>query len=183
MTEEELALRAKQGDQAAFEQIIKAYTPLVRSRVHGYFLLGAETEDAMQEGMIGLFRAIRDYDPERGSLRAFADLCVRRQMLDAVKGASRGKHAPLNSAVSIEEQAPRLPPAPQGDPEQALLNRELYQTLIDQLKPALSRMETQVLELFLAGERYTEIALRLGKPPKSIDNALQRIRAKCRELD
>ncbi|MCL2432929.1 MAG: sigma-70 family RNA polymerase sigma factor [Clostridia bacterium] len=179
MTDETLALKAQQGDQAAFEQLLASYTALVRSRVHGFFLLGADAEDAMQEGMIGLFRAIRDYDPERGPLRAFADLCVRRQLTDAVRGATRSKHAPLNSATPLD---PAIS-TDQGDPERALLNRELHQTLIEQIKPVLSRMEAQVLELFLAGERYTEIAGRLNKPPKSIDNALQRIKAKIQKQE
>ena len=188
--ENQLVLQAQHGDQGAFERLINAYTPLVRARVHGYFLLGADIEDAMQEGMIGLFKAIRDYLPQSGSLRAFADVCIRRQVVDAIRTASRNKHRPLNQAVSFSTLLTADPAgglwditaSSQTDPEATLLAQEGETLLEAKLAPVLSALEMQVLRLYLAGCGTADMARALDRTPKSIDNALQRIRKKVQAV-
>nr|MDD6335979.1 RNA polymerase sporulation sigma factor SigH [bacterium] len=189
-TDETLALAAQAGDEAALERLLEGYKPFVRARVRGYYLMGADNEDMMQEGMIGLYKAIRDFNPARGvSLHAFADICIRRQMVSAIRAAARHKHSPLNSSVSLDlpmadddVRLGDLVASSGANPEEVLLVQESYDTLESRISPMLSEMERRVLRGFLQGKSYSQIAADLGRTPKSIDNALQRIRQKVQSL-
>lgn len=187
-TDEAIVLLAQEGDKDALVHLLESYKNLVRIKARGYFLIGADHEDIVQEGMIGLYKAIRDYRSDRqSSFRAFADLCVKRQIITAIKTATRQKHLPLNSYVSLnkpiydEESERTLLDVIEGrvtNPEELYINQEEYssiQTMIDEL---LSGFERQVLSAFLDGKSYQEIADSLGRHVKAIDNALQRIKKK-----
>jgi len=182
-TEEALALQAQAGDNAAWEVLLTQLSPLVRACVNGYFLMGADRDDTLQEGMIGLFRAIRAYQPSRGvPLRAFAIACIRRAVVDAVRAAARQKHLALNQAQSLSDEELQPAAGLETDPEYVLLKQEFYDQLQLQLHPRLSSLEQRILPLFLAGNTYTEIAAQLDLPPKSVDNAIQRIRTKAQGM-
>lgn len=187
-TDEEIVLLAQEGDKDALVHLLETYKNLVRIKARSYFLIGADHEDIVQEGMIGLFKAIRDYRSDRqSSFRAFADLCVKRQIITAIKTATRQKHMPLNSYVSLNkpiydgESDRTLLDVIEGrvtNPEELYIHQEEYssiQTMIDEL---LSSFERQVLSAFLEGKSYQEIADSLGRHVKAIDNALQRIKKK-----
>ncbi len=188
MTDEEVVALAQSGDGQALAFLLDKYKNFVRSKARSYFLIGADHEDIVQEGMIGLYKAIRDFKPARlTSFRAFAELCVKRQIITAIKTATRQKHFPLNSYVSLnkplydEESDRTLLDVIEGrvtNPEDLYISQEDFghiQTKIDQL---LSELEQQVLAAFLDGKSYQEIAELLGRHVKSIDNALQRIKRK-----
>ena len=189
--DEELVLMAQNGDDAAQEYLLDKYKSLVRARSRAYFLIGADSEDIIQEGMIGLYKAVRDYNEEKNaSFRSFAELCVNRQMITAIKAATRQKHQPLNSYVSLnkpvyeEESEQTYMDFLQSDssallnPETLLIGQENKHFLEDQMVKNLSSFETRVLVLYLQGRSYFEIAHVLDKPEKSIDNALQRVKKK-----
>ena len=191
MTDEEVALVAQQGDKDASEYLLNKYKNFVRSKARSYFLVGADHEDIVQEGMIGLYKAVRDYNEEKNaSFRSFAELCVNRQMITAIKAATREKHQPLNSYVSLnkpvyeEESEQTYMDFLQSDssallnPETLLIGQENKHFLEDQMVKNLSSFETRVLVLYLQGRSYFEIAHVLDKPEKSIDNALQRVKKK-----
>ena len=188
MTDEEIALLAKQGDADASEYLLNKYKNFVRSKARSYFLIGADHEDIVQEGMIGLYKAIRDYRPDRlASFRAFADLCIKRQIITAIKTATRQKHIPLNSYVSLnkplyEEDGERtLLDMIEGqvtNPEELYINQEEMSSIQAMIDKLLSSFERQVLSAFLDGRSYQEIADMLGRHVKAIDNALQRIKMK-----
>lgn len=179
---------AASGNHVAMERLMDQYKPLVRARARAYHLAGADHEDLVQEGMIGLFKAIRDYRTTTGARFAgFADLCVTRQIQSAVKAAARKKHLPLNTYLSLSAG----PSEQEGDaavsalrepefaePESHLILREDARQLVRTLDKDLSPLERQVVALYMAGENYQTIALRMKRTPKSIDNALQRIRRK-----
>ncbi len=173
-----LDLAASSND--AMRELIHRHTRLVRACARPLFLAGADHEDLVQEGMIGLVEAIRLYDPGSGtSFQSFAALCIRRQMVSAVRAASAQKHAPLNESVSFEVVLSREYPFSGADPESELIVREGLRELMDALRTVLTNTEKAVLEFFLDGLSYQEIAERIGKPRKSVDNAVQRIRRKA----
>lgn len=189
-SDEELVRRARGGDDRALGEVLGRYRILAKARARAYFLAGAEEEDVVQEAMIGLYKAVRDFDPAMtGSFRAFADLCVTRQVLTAVKTASRRKHGPLNSYVSLHatvgsggddgrQLADVLPLPTAADPADLLISAERARALRRQVDEELSRFETEVLGLYVDGRSYTEIADRLRRHVKSVDNALQRVKRK-----
>lgn len=185
-----LVSRARAGDSAAMTQIIERYRGFVRLKASSYFLAGGEVEDLVQEGLIGLFKAVRDYRPDReASFRSFAELCVTRQIITAIKTAARNKHQPLNSYVSFShsragsgEQETTLAEVLAGDPvadplTQAISTEEL-RSLLDCLGTSLSPLESAVLAMYLEGRSYEEIAQLQDCTPKTVDNALQRVKRK-----
>jgi len=189
--EDELLVLAKDGDQGAFEQLVHAYQRIIRMHARRYFLQGAEYEDLIQEAMLGFFKAVRDYRADSGSFRTFAELCINRQVITAVKAASRLKHLPLNSAHSLE--APRYRGDDDGrvsdglgDPravfEPTFLQSEEVKGIMAVLQQRLSIFEYSALLLWLDGHSYQEIGKRLAKPLKSVDNGLWRVKCKIRRL-
>ena len=187
-----LANRNGENDADAItDYLCDKYKNLVRKKANALYLIGAEKEDLIQEGMIGLFKAIRDFDATKEvSFYHFAKLCISRQMYHAIEASQRRKHAPLNSYVSFFEETGKeggitledvLEADTDQDPEKLLILRESYRDFYDGLEQRLSPMEKQVCELYLQGKNYHQIADILGKSSKSIDNALQRIRKKISE--
>ncbi len=189
MGDEAIALKAQQGDIYATEYIIKKYKNLVKSRSRTYFLIGADKEDIVQEGMIGLFKAIRDFKTEKcASFKTFAELCITRQIITAIKTATRQKHIPLNSYISLNKPVfeddteqtliDTLSEKTVFNPEEIMITKEHFSDLREKMSKNLSKLEWNVLSLYLDGKSYVEIAKKLNKSEKSIDNALQRIKRK-----
>ncbi|WP_213974063.1 RNA polymerase sporulation sigma factor SigH [Tepidanaerobacter acetatoxydans] len=189
MTDEEVVCEAANGDHEALEYLINKYKNFVKSKARSYFLIGADREDIIQEGMIGLYKAIRDFNPERlSSFRAFAELCITRQIITAIKTATRQKHIPLNSYVSLnkplyDEDSDRtlldiLSGVKISDPEELIISQEEFEEIEDKIGEILSKLEWQVLMAYLGGKSYQEIAKDLKRHVKSIDNALQRVKRK-----
>lgn len=191
MTDEVLAGLAQAGDREAEDILIRRYVEMIRGKAHLYFIVGADSEDVIQEGMIGLFKAIHDYSGNReATFKTFAELCINRQILTAVKTASRRKHQPLNDSVSLstpvdETGGGTLEESLGGDmasnPEVVFMENTLSSLLTDENSTLFSSMERRVLKEYLAGRKYPEIAKLLGKSYKTIDNAMQRIRKKINE--
>ena len=185
LEDEELILRYRAGEEAVLDYLLDKYKNLVRSRARAMFLAGGETDDLIQEGMIGLFKAVRDYETDKGTaFRSFAALCVERQMLSAVQNSNRKKHSPLNSSVSLDadpENEIWTSGRAEGNPEEILIDRENAELLEGKIRDFLSPLENRVLDLYLEGYSYIDIGEKLNKPPKSVDNALRRIRGKIRE--
>lgn len=193
LTDEELILRLRDGDSRITEYIIDKYKDLVRKKSKSMYILGADHEDLLQEGMIGLFKAIRDYDAGRdASFYTFAELCVARQIYTAVQSAGRKKHSFLNFYVSLygdqERNGEKYPELIQElvawdtkNPEELVIDKENLESLEKMIEKELSSFEKQVLELCLTGMNYTEIARVLGRTDKATDNALQRIKTKIRK--
>jgi RNA polymerase sporulation-specific sigma factor len=189
MTDEEVVCEAINGDHDALEYIIHKYKNFVKSKARSYFLIGADREDIIQEGMIGLYKAIRDFNPNKlSSFRAFAELCITRQIITAIKTATRQKHIPLNSYVSLnkplyDEDSDRtlldiLSGVKISDPEELIISQEEFEDIEDKMGEILSKLEWQVLMAYLGGKSYQEIAKELKRHVKSIDNALQRVKRK-----
>lgn len=189
ISDEELLSMSSMGSEAAEEELLRRYKNFVRRKVRAYFLVGADSDDIVQEGMIGLYKAIRDYDPKKNdNFKAFAELCITRQVITAVKASNRNKHTPLNSYVSLnrpvfenESDATLFDVITQktaSDPEELVIDAEAVSEIKSKAKGVLSKFEFEVFEQFLKGDSYTEIAERTGRQPKSIDNALQRIKKK-----
>ena len=179
-SDKELIRRLRAGESAIEEYLLEKYKPFVKSRSRALFLVGGDKEDLIQEGMIGLFKAIRDYDPENGApFAAFAKLCVERQLYTAIEAAGRMKNAPLNAYISLSEEAENLM---DGGIEESVIEKANYQQMYAALQTHLSVMEKEVLEFYLEGKDYTEIAEIMGKSAKAIDNALQRIKGKIRKI-
>ncbi len=187
--DDNMVFRAKAGDEKSLNHILKKYRNFVRAKAKPFFIVGADKEDILQEGMIGLFKAIRDYDEEKTvSFRAFAELCVTRQIITAVKAATRQKHIPLNSYISLNKPMSEEDPDKTlmdmmknshiSDPEQLIISKEEMKRIEEKTKEMLSEFETRVLSLYLKGYSYNEISEKLCKHPKSVDNALQRIKRK-----
>ena len=177
-SDEELIGRLRAGESAIEEYLLEKYKPFVKSKSRVLFLVGGDKEDLIQEGMIGLFKAIRDFKMENGApFASFAKLCVERQMYTAIEAAGRQKNAPLNGYISLSEESEHLL---EYGIEEAVIEKESYQQIYANVQNRLSPMEKDVLELFLEGKDYTEIAKILGKTDKSIDNALQRIKGKTK---
>ena len=190
MEDAELAERARRGDNDALDFLMSKYKNHVRKKARSYFLIGADRDDLIQEGMIGLYKAIRSYDADkRKSFYAFAELCITRQMITAIKTATRKKHFPLNSYVSLDGTAYESDDASQrlidvtvgmeeSTPEQIYLEKESIRDINKMIDDKLSLLERDVLEMYLMGYTYGQIASMLDKPQKSVDNALQRAKAK-----
>lgn len=189
MTDEEIVELAQQGEQSAVEYLVDKYRNFVRAKARSYFLIGADKEDIIQEGMIGLFKAIRDYKTDKlTSFRAFAELCITRQIITAIKTATRQKHIPLNSYVSLnkpiyDEESDRtlmdiLSTTKITNPEEIIISREEFIFIERKMGEILSSLEWKVLMAYLEGKSYQEIAVELKRHVKSIDNALQRVKRK-----
>ena len=192
-TDEQVAMLAQGGDTVALEYLLGKYKNFVRSKARSYFLIGADHEDIVQEGMIGLFKAIRDYQPDRlSSFRAFAELCITRQIITAIKTATRQKHVPLNSYVSLnkpiyDEESDRtlmdvIVEGHAQNPEELIIGKEDLVSIRDRVDQVLSGLEQDVLAAYLDGKSYQEIAQKLGRHVKSIDNALQRVKRKLEKF-
>ena len=186
----QLVMRARIGDGKALDELIRRYHGFVRLKASSYFLAGGDAEDLIQEGLIGLYKAVRDFSPEKSSFRSFAELCVTRQIITAIKTATRFKHAPLNTYVSFshtpagqESEADctlgdALPGPSVDDPSVCVISTEELQSLVFTLGTGLSKLEADALKLYLEGESYETMAERLGCDTKTIDNALQRVKRK-----
>lgn len=184
-SDEELIFRLRQGETDISDYLMEKYKEFVRKKARTMFLIGGETDDLIQEGMIGLFKAIQNYQPDREtSFRTFANLCIDRQLCSAVQYSNRQKHLPLNSYVSLsdENESEHLEGSWSEDPETIMIDQESVRNLELEIAKALSPMENKVLNYYLRGYGYVKIAEIMGKTPKSIDNALQRIRGKVRNF-
>lgn len=189
MLDEDIVENAKKDDLAALEFLIRKYKNFVRAKARSYFLIGADREDIIQEGMIGLYKAIRDFNKDkRSSFKAFAELCIQRQIITAIKTATRQKHIPLNSYVSLnkpiyDEESDRtlldvLSGVKITDPEELIISKEELKNIENKIGEILSDLEWEVLMAYLEGKSYQEISAELDRHVKSIDNALQRVKRK-----
>lgn len=187
--DEEVVMEAKASNNKAQEYLISKYENFVKAKAKSYFLIGADKEDIYQEGMIGLYKAIRDFNPEKStSFKAFAEICVTRQIITAIKTATRQKHIPLNTYVSLnkpiyEEESERtlldvLSGLKISDPEELMISKEQMHFIEEKISEVLSGLEREVLTSYLDGKSYQEIACDLERHSKSIDNALQRVKRK-----
>ena len=193
MTDEEIVrIAQRDGDGAALEYLLNKYKNFVRTKARSYFLIGADHEDIVQEGMIGLYKAIRDFREDRlASFRAFAELCVTRQIITAIKTATRQKHIPLNSYISLnrpiyEEDSDRtlldvITEEVPSNPEEMLIDREDFSVIEGRIGQMLSDLEKQVLIRYIEGKSYVEISEEMNRHVKSVDNALQRIKRKLQK--
>lgn len=173
--------RLRKGEGEILDYLMEKYKDLVRRKARALFLIGGDTDDLIQEGMIGLFKAVRNYCPDReASFQTFANLCVERQLYNAVNNSNRKKHLPLNSYVSLsrEDEDLSMDYRRMETPEEILIDRENASSLEAEIREMLSQMENTILEYYLEGKSYAAIADRIGKPIKSVDNALKRIRKK-----
>lgn len=191
MTDEALVERSHAGDARADETLCERYKNIVRIKARPYFLIGADREDLVQEGMIGLYKAIRDYTPDHNAVfRSFAEMCIVRQLISAIKRATRKKHAPLNTYVSLygstfaeedNRERPLLDTMAMvrtESPEDAFISKESTEHILGSIEKLLTPLEKQVLDLFMDGYSYQQIAAVLGRGTKTVDNALQRIKRK-----
>jgi RNA polymerase sporulation-specific sigma factor len=187
----QLVLRARNGDEDALDQLIRRYTGFVRLKASSYFLAGGDSEDLIQEGLIGLYKAVRDFRSDKEtSFRSFAELCVTRQIITAIKTATRFKHQPLNQYISFSHTpagqdtegectlGDALPGSAVEEPSVVVISTQELQSLIFTLGTGLSRLESDALRLYLEGSSYEEMAAELGCDTKTIDNALQRVKRK-----
>jgi len=189
LEDEQIAVIAQSGNEDALEYLLYKYKNVVRSKARSYFLVGADREDIVQEGMIGLYKAIRDYNPNRAaSFHGFAELCITRHIISAIKSATRLKHTPLNSYVSLnksvfDEDSDRtlldvLPPETEQDPQELYIRQENRMAIEGKLTEILSGFERDVLNYYLQDKSYQEISVLMQRRAKSVDNALQRIKRK-----
>ncbi len=191
LSDEQIIEKIKQGDEEALVYILNKYKELVNMKVSKYFIVGAERDDTVQEGMIGLFKAIKSFDPDKqNSFKSFANICIERQLITAIKSSNRQKHMPLNSYLSLntaaydnEEDSVELIETFNNktveDPLETIMKQEYLNEVEDAVNKNLSKFEKQVLDRFLRGESYVKIAKNLDSPVKSVDNAIQRIRKKA----
>ncbi|WP_423230097.1 RNA polymerase sporulation sigma factor SigH [Caloramator mitchellensis] len=193
MIDEEIVAMAQEGDRCAEEYLIFKYMNYVKAKAKAYFLIGADKEDIFQEGMIGLYKAIRDFKNDKlSSFRAFAELCITRQIITAIKTATRQKHIPLNCYISLnkpvfEDESERtlidvISSLHISDPEELIISKEERKKIEKRMLETLSDLEIEVLRCYLDGKTYQEIACDLDRHAKSIDNALQRIKRKLEKL-
>ena len=195
MTDEQLLCDYKNGNQEIMDYLMVKYKSMVRKKARAMYLLGGENEDLIQEGMIGLIKAVRDFDvTQKTSFSSFAELCVSRQMYSAIEASNRKKHLPLNSYISLYEDSEQegegrslplidtIESSKENDPEVLYFGKEYTEAFAEQLKELLSLLENHVLYLHLMGTDYRTIAELLGKSPKSVDNALQRIKTKAQKI-
>ena len=190
-TDEQLISKIREGNEQALTYLLNRYKPLVNHKVSKFFIVGAEKEDIIQEGMIGLYKAIRSFDTEKqNSFKTFANMCVERQLITAIKTSTRQKHQPLNSYVSLngsaytnEEDSMELIETFNNksveDPLDTMMKEEFYKEVSSTIESSLSKFEKQVLDRFIQGESYEVIAQKVDAPVKSVDNAIQRIRKKA----
>ena len=193
-TDEELIMDFRGGDTAIMDYLLEKYKPMVKKKAKAMYLLGGDSDDLIQEGMIGLFKAVRDYDSaQEASVGTFAQICVTRQLYSAIRASRRKKHLPLNSYISLydneeisEEKESELIQmqnvASTNNPEDLVIHKESEDSFMNELEGNLSELERKVLYLHLLGTDYRTIAKLLGKSPKAVDNALQRIKTKAEEL-
>ncbi len=192
LTDEEIISQIKQGDESALVYLLEKYKDIVNAKVGKYFIIGAEREDVIQEGMIGLFKAIKDFNPEKqNTFKSFANICVERQLITAIKSSNRQKHMPLNSYLSLNTAAydnndensveliDTFDSKTVEDPLETIMKEEYYNEIQNAVNKSLSKFEKQVLDRFIKGESYVTIAKKLDSPVKSVDNAIQRIRKKA----
>lgn len=192
LTDEEIILKVRQGDEQALVYLLDKYKQLVHMKVGKYFMIGAEKEDIVQEGMIGLFKAIKTYNAEKNNaFKTFANMCVERQLITAIKTSNRQKHMPLNSYLSLNisaydkndddstELLDTFDSKTMEDPLETIMQKEHYEEIENAIDKNLSKFEKKVLDQYMKGESYTVIAQKLDSPVKSIDNAIQRIRKKA----
>ena len=195
MTDEQLLCDYKNGNQEIMDYLMVKYKSMVRKKARAMYLLGGENEDLIQEGMIGLIKAVRDFDvTQKTSFSSFAEICVSRQMYSAIEASNRKKHLPLNSYISLYEDSEQegegrslplidtIESSKENDPEVLYFGKEYTEAFAEQLKELLSPLENHVLYLHLMGTDYRTIAELLGKSPKSVDNALQRIKTKAQKI-
>ena len=192
LTDEEIILQIKNGDEKALTFLLDKYKDLVNMKVGKYFLIGAEKEDIVQEGMIGLYKAIKNFDKSKqNTFKTFANMCIERQLITAIKTSNRQKHMPLNSYLSLntsaydndDENSVELMDTFNNDsvedPLETIMKKEYYEQVQKSMDESLSKFEKQVLDRFIKGESYNIIAQKLNSPVKSVDNAIQRIRKKA----
>lgn len=192
LTDEQIISQIKQGDESSLSYLLEKYKELVNIKVGKYFMIGAEREDIVQEGMIGLFKAIKNYNEDKqSSFKSFANICIERQLITAIKSSNRQKHMPLNSYLSLntsayennEDDSVELIDTFNSktieDPLETIMKKEYYQEVENAVNKSLSKFEKQVLDRFIKGESYVTIAQKLDSPVKSVDNAIQRIRKKA----
>ena len=192
LTDEEIILQIKNGDEKALTFLLDKYKDLVNMKVGKYFLIGAEKEDIVQEGMIGLYKAIKNFDKSKqNTFKTFANMCIERQLITAIKTSNRQKHMPLNSYLSLntsaydndDENSVELMDTFNNDsvedPLETIMKKEYYEQVQKSMDESLSKFEKQVLDRFIKGESYNIIAQKLNSPIKSVDNAIQRIRKKA----
>ena len=192
LTDEQLITRLREGDRGVTDYLMEKYKGLVKKEAKAMYLLGGENDDLIQEGMIGLFKAVRDYDAaQKTSFYSFAGLCVRRQMYSAIEASRRKKHSPLNFYISLyEKEDPEekgnlmdtIEAGRESDPEQVFLGKDNARRIEEELEEALSDLERRVLYLHLLGTDYRTIGKLLDKSPKTVDNALQRIKSKTEKI-
>ena len=188
LRDQQLVACAQKGDAAAMEELCNKYKDRVRMLARPYFLIGADRDDVIQEGMIGLYKAIRDYRPDcNATFSSFAEICVTRQIISAINAARRQKHLPLNSYISLYNTSPaegddreliELLELSESSPEEEIISRETSQRLREQMDSLLTPLERRVTELFLEGRTYQQISETIGRPAKSVDNALSRVKKK-----
>ena len=192
LSDEEIIAKIKDGDEKALTYLLEKYKELVNMKVGKYFLIGAEREDIVQEGMIGLYKAIKNFNEEKqNSFKSFANICIERQLITAIKTSNRQKHMPLNSYLSLnnaaydknEENSVELIDTFDvknvEDPLETIMKKEYYENVQTEIEKNLSKFEKQVLDRFIKGESYNVIAKKLDTQVKSVDNAIQRIRKKA----
>ena len=193
LTDEEIISQIKQGDESALVYLLEKYKDIVNAKVGKYFIIGAEREDVIQEGMIGLFKAIKDFNPEKqNTFKSFANICVERQLITAIKSSNRQKHMPLNSYLSLNISAYDEQESNSDstlidifnsnlieDPLDTITKKEYFENLEKTIDESLSDFEKKVLNRYINGDSYVQIAEKLDAPVKSIDNAIQRIRKKA----
>ena len=192
LTDEQIIDKIHEGDEEALSYILNKYKELVNMKVSKYFIIGAEKEDTVQEGMIGLFKAIKSFDAKKqNSFKSFANICIERQLITAIKSSNRQKHMPLNSYLSLnmsaydnnDDESVELLETFNSktieDPLDTIMKQEYYKEVEDAVNKNLGKFEKQVLDRFLKGESYVKIAEKLDSPVKSVDNAIQRIRKKA----
>ena len=192
MEDSKIIEEIKQGDEYALTYLLKKYQELVNMKINKYFMIGAEKEDIAQEGMIGLYKAIQNYNPEKqNSFKSFANICIERQLITAIKTSNRQKHLPLNSYLSLntsaydnnDESSVELIDTFNGkqseDPLEMMMQKEHFAEVENAVNKSLSQFEKQVLDKFMKGKSYVRIAEELNSPVKSVDNAIQRIRKKA----
>ncbi len=192
LTDEQIVSLIKQGDEKALSYLLEKYKNLVNIKVGKYFIIGAEREDIVQEGMIGLFKAIKNFDVEKqNTFKSFANICIERQLITAIKSSNRQKHMPLNSYLSLNTAAydnneedsvefiDTFDSKTIEDPLETVMKKEYYTEVENAVNKSLSKFEKQVLDRFIKGESYLTIAQKLDSPVKSVDNAIQRIRKKA----
>lgn len=181
-SDEELIEKMHRGESGISDYLLNKYKDQVRLKARAMYLIGGETDDLIQEGMLGLFKAVRDYRPDKNtSFQTFASLCIERQLYSTIQKYNRQKHMPLNSYVSLSQEEEVKLHEPSGqNPETLMIDREDQEQLYGEIQKALSKLENKVLSLYLKGYSYEHIAQILGKSSKSIDNALQRVRGKVR---